>query len=277
MKETKKPFNKREWLLLVCFLGMLEFLVFYISYLNDSKENLLNFLSLSGTIVSIILALLAIIYSFYQSFIQQISSDSITRQLANLNIISHDIKTNNNAITSAVNSFSSLESRISETYSTLCEFKQTSNDFYNKADSVFQNTSQDQLKSPSHESPELDKIKYLISEANTVTAVSLVLFYKHDGETITAIEMLYEIEKLASEVLGSDFKYQQSFPGAASSAFIILEAFGLLQGNYSTNKEAKKFELSPTLKKQILTDIIESGKTHEHVKHFIEKLNVKNT
>jgi hypothetical protein len=60
-------FSRREWLLLLALLLMLEAGVLSISNSFKDDQSVLNYISFASTIASLLLAVLAIIYGFYQS------------------------------------------------------------------------------------------------------------------------------------------------------------------------------------------------------------------
>lgn len=88
MQSDEKQFTRREWLLVIALLLMIEYWIISSSYTFAGEQLVLNYISFAGTISSILLAVLAIIYGFYQSSSQQQASSQILSQVENLRSVS---------------------------------------------------------------------------------------------------------------------------------------------------------------------------------------------
>jgi hypothetical protein len=80
----KKPFGRREWLLLIALLVLTQFLIHALAWRFGGSSNALGYVSFAGTVVSTILAVLAIIYGFLQSAEQSQSTTTIASQITSL-------------------------------------------------------------------------------------------------------------------------------------------------------------------------------------------------
>lgn len=77
----KRPYTKREWILLLILLLLTDSgICLYIGY-NSTDADILNFTSFASTIISIILAVLAIMYSYYLNAAQLRDSQSLSSQI----------------------------------------------------------------------------------------------------------------------------------------------------------------------------------------------------
>jgi hypothetical protein len=79
--EIGKIFSRREWLLVVAILLMLEAWWLNVSYAFHAEQAVINYISFASTIASLLLALLAIIYGFYQAAGQQKSAAALSMQV----------------------------------------------------------------------------------------------------------------------------------------------------------------------------------------------------
>src|SRR6266404_4369715 len=82
--QSEKQWSKREWLMLIVVLMLIQFIVQASAYVYCGSRNALNYWSLVGTSISIILALVAIIWTFFQNLVQQKGSASIATQIERL-------------------------------------------------------------------------------------------------------------------------------------------------------------------------------------------------
>lgn len=92
MQSVENNFTRREWLLVIALLLMVEYWVVTRSYTFAEEQLVLNYISFAGTISSILLAVLAIIYGFYQSHSQQQVSNQILSQVDNLRSVSEKLQ-----------------------------------------------------------------------------------------------------------------------------------------------------------------------------------------
>lgn len=85
------PFSKREWILSIVILLLIQFLVHWMSLKYGSSVSALGYVSFAGTVISILLGLIAIIYAFVQSFTQANSVVEIREQIDKLIDAGNDI------------------------------------------------------------------------------------------------------------------------------------------------------------------------------------------
>lgn len=77
-------FSRREWLMLIVILLMLEAGALISSHAFMSNQDVINYISFASTIASLLLAVLAIVYGFYQSESQKRTGDGIEMHLSHL-------------------------------------------------------------------------------------------------------------------------------------------------------------------------------------------------
>ena len=83
-EERSQIYSRREWLMLIAILMLLEYWIISFSYTHEGEQAVLNYISFAGTIASILLAVVAIIYSFYQNDSQQQGSAKLFGALDSL-------------------------------------------------------------------------------------------------------------------------------------------------------------------------------------------------
>lgn len=105
-------FSKREWLLVILLIMIVQFIVQCIAFLYAGSGSALNYISISGTIVSIVLALLAIIYSYFQSASQVNTSASINTQIEKLISIVDIVKDSNNDFANELKNLENIRENI---------------------------------------------------------------------------------------------------------------------------------------------------------------------
>lgn len=91
MMKGGNSFSRREWILLVVILLLVQFIVHWLSLRYGSSVSALGYVSFAGTVVSILLGLIAIIYAFVQSFTQANSVVEIREQIDKLILAGDDI------------------------------------------------------------------------------------------------------------------------------------------------------------------------------------------
>lgn len=79
--DNKPSFSRREWLLVISIILMIEAWILNISYSFKADQDVINYISFASTIASLLLAVLAIIYGFYQADGQHKLASTINFQL----------------------------------------------------------------------------------------------------------------------------------------------------------------------------------------------------
>lgn len=105
-------FSKREWLLVILLIMIIQFIVQCIAFLYAGSGSALNYISISGTIVSIVLALLAIIYSYFQSASQVNTSASLNTQIEKLISIVDIVKDSKNDFANELKNLENIRENI---------------------------------------------------------------------------------------------------------------------------------------------------------------------
>lgn len=85
LADDKKRFTKREWLLSISIISLIQAFIWYAAFVNAGNGSALNFISFAGTLVSIILAVLAIGYTYGEAQVQKNESNSVVQQVSKLN------------------------------------------------------------------------------------------------------------------------------------------------------------------------------------------------
>lgn len=107
-------FKRREWLLLITILLLVEYWITSISYEFSGSSEVINYISFAATISSILLAVIAIIYSFYQSDSQQKSAAIIANQIENLRSVSTEIDTSKVALEGQLSRISTVLDKVND-------------------------------------------------------------------------------------------------------------------------------------------------------------------
>jgi len=80
----KNRFTKREWILFITILLIVEGFIFWVSFQFSGNSSALGYVSFAGTLISIILAVLAIGYTYGESQQQKNSSSTLANQIESL-------------------------------------------------------------------------------------------------------------------------------------------------------------------------------------------------
>lgn len=86
-----KKFSRREWLLLVALLLMLEAWILNVSYAFHADKAVIDYISFAATVASLLLAVIAIIYGFYQADGQQKSAVAIAAQIDSMRQVQREL------------------------------------------------------------------------------------------------------------------------------------------------------------------------------------------
>lgn len=113
--ELKRPFQKREWILLLVVLGIVQLLVHCIAWRFAGSTNALGYVSFAGTIISIILAVLAIIYGFVQTTEQTRSTSTIGAHITSLYRVVESFQKSAGMLTELLEQLSNMSAGINRT------------------------------------------------------------------------------------------------------------------------------------------------------------------
>ena len=94
--QESRPFCRREWILILILVVVIQFIVQVATWLYSERGSALSYLSFAGTLVSIILALLAIIYSYF-------SNSTLQQLLGAMSTASANVSASSQQITSVTN------------------------------------------------------------------------------------------------------------------------------------------------------------------------------
>lgn len=87
-----KNFSRREWLMTILILLMMQAGALTASHVFMSSQDVINYISFASTIASLLLAVLAIVYGFYQSESQKRTGDGIEVHLSHLRTTTEQIR-----------------------------------------------------------------------------------------------------------------------------------------------------------------------------------------
>jgi hypothetical protein len=115
------PDSRREWLLLVAIIMLLEFVYLHTVYTYGQEKDVLSYWSFAGTILGIVLAFVAIIFSFIQTALQQSSAsaiaantDQITKQVNSLQEVTVTVRSSTNELHSQLGPLRTVAADIQE-------------------------------------------------------------------------------------------------------------------------------------------------------------------
>jgi hypothetical protein len=121
-----RRFSRREWLMLITILLIIEAWILNLGYVFHTQEAVISYVSFAATIASLLLAVIAIIYGFYQADGQQKTASTIATQIqamrdvqAGLDEASGGFESQLSAITSVAADLTSLRNSLEGTHQTL--------------------------------------------------------------------------------------------------------------------------------------------------------------
>ena len=100
--QTKNGFSRREWLMLIAIILMIEAWVLNSSYEFKEEQTVINYISFASTIASLLLAVIAIIYGFYQSDGQHKIATALELQIDSMKPVQDNLDGSSQAISSQI-------------------------------------------------------------------------------------------------------------------------------------------------------------------------------
>ncbi|ELM6650572.1 TPA: hypothetical protein I7147_21730 [Vibrio vulnificus] len=235
-------FSKREWILFIIIISLVQGFVWYSAFVNAGNGSALNFISFAGTLVSIILAVLAIGYTYGESITQKNHSDTVVNQISKLN--------------DAIDTISGQ----TESFNQIKDISETLAQYSEKVDSKFELTHQEvrsinsivkgltgTINQPleqttnnvSDETQQRDFVQQLLRVRIPVTEIAVLSIIFSEGKTFENVisqEIKFRMNKV-KESLGCGDKYsdiEQILLGSTFVAANMLVAQGLI--SYDENK-----------------------------------------
>ena len=156
-EETKQPWDRTKWLLLIAVLMIVEGFVFYAAMENSNSTSALGYISFAGTVTSIILAVLAIIYGFVQSGLQEKKSEAISRQMERVRDVVNDLTKSKTDLGDEVDKLEHISNGINELLSSHSSISTSMEEIQKKLN--FENLTP--LTSPVDEKAFFNKIKVM--------------------------------------------------------------------------------------------------------------------
>ncbi|MDC4552855.1 hypothetical protein NQ784_18395, partial [Acinetobacter baumannii] len=227
----KTKFTKREWLLSIIILLIIEAFIFWVAFQFAGNSSALGYVSFAGTLISIILAVLAIGYTYGESHQQKNSSITLGNQIDSLIKIKERLEVQTNALEDikilkdSLNEFSEkVESHFNETKVKLNEFNET------MLAQPTNKESNEEIKTPiielSDEYKEFIFKKYMQS-TYVVSALSLilsVLFFENRKKYLDGVFNEQFLQDLDINNLVGDSK--SIFAGSTFQTALFLQVFG---------------------------------------------------
>ncbi|WMO23894.1 hypothetical protein NI374_06450 [Vibrio parahaemolyticus] len=235
-------FSKREWILFIIIISLVQGFVWYSAFVNAGNGSALNFISFAGTLVSIILAVLAIGYTYGESITQKNHSDTVVNQISKLN--------------DAIDTISGQ----TESFNQIKDISETLAQYSDKVDSKFELTHQEvrsinsivkgltgainqpleqSTNNMSDETQQRDFVHQLFKVRIPVTEIAVLSIILSEGKTFENVishEIKFRMDKV-KESLGCGDKYsdiEQILLGSTFVAANMLVAQGLI--SYDENK-----------------------------------------
>ncbi|HCU0834604.1 TPA: hypothetical protein OUJ22_004145 [Pseudomonas aeruginosa] len=228
-------FSKREWLLTIFIIVILQFILHWLAFQYRGSSNALGYISFAGTVVSIVLGVVAIIYSFVQSISHSTSVEEMRAQVEDLIAATKDI---NKSKDSLHESTTKIISAVESLNINLVENTTKANELYSKitegsSSPAKKSSSQDRIKISSYRDeipPFLLTTNFLL---NCMTAII--------GE---AVKEGWTSDKINRFILPAFKKWHTIdtvyFYGVYTSLLIVLKAEGLVKGGNSAYESLKE-------------------------------------
>lgn len=221
-----KSFSRREWILLVVILLLMQFIVHWLSLKYGSSVSALGYVSFAGTVVSILLGLIAIIYAFVQSFTQANSVIEIREQVEKLIAAGDDIaKSKDDLHLSAVELgeiTSELSNKINES---ILATKEVEGRVVKLSDAFASQKAPTESFEPRKEGSVSDEVRSVVNSKRIWLTTSMVAV----AEGIKLGWRLDEIKEKLIIPVGAEFGLHPEFvTGLLYATLFALEAEGLI-------------------------------------------------
>lgn len=221
-------FSKREWLLVILLIMIVQFIVQCIAFLYAGSGSALNYISISGTIVSIVLALLAIIYSYFQSASQVNTSASLNTQIEKLISIVDKVKESKDDFSDELKNLENIREKIESSISIQLSSHSKVSEISETLDYFLENN----ISNYSGNS-ETNKFSRLVSEGNTILHLVLLVIYKSITDGVSYKKIFPEIcvpliDALKSEMIEQKIS-EDFYHGAILSVLNLLMALDIIE------------------------------------------------
>ncbi|WP_157760135.1 hypothetical protein [Delftia acidovorans] len=239
-----KNFSRREWLMLIVILLLIEAGALISSHSFMSNQDVINYISFASTIASLLLAVLAIVYGFYQSESQKRTGDGIDNHLSNLRgttdemrKVSGDLVNSARGISGLSQELRLLDDAIKSTHEKLSnmelDLKGVSQNQMSLSDTLLSMQSNNSGERVS-KALELDKIRWFLTDkfifSNSVVAYSLYKVFK--GKENVDINIGFFLSPI-SKILG-DIKFlsydEKEWRAIALLSIMQMARFGVVVG-----------------------------------------------
>lgn len=130
MQLIKRDFSRREWLMIIAIVMMVEYWILSLSYEFRGSSTVVNFVSFAAAITSLLLAVIAIIFSFLQSDAQQNATtamigqiDSLRSVATSLDVSGSNIATQASEIGNAADQLQQLSLAVRDSYQKIVDLE----------------------------------------------------------------------------------------------------------------------------------------------------------
>lgn len=258
-----RAFSRREWILLIFILLLVEYGITTMAYNFSSEQNVLNYISFAATISSILLAVLAIIYGFYQNDSQQRVNGEISAQVTNITTASSELSSARTKLETQLDRIDAITSKIDELGSGVKDIQ--------GAISGLDKTQRDMIASLVPKNPDENGTKE-VNDINNDEAIKIakLIFRKTTAPARIFIRTLSHFSRLGEEknykptlqeVVGTYFGGALATSSPPSSKFVdtvtagsiamqvlmTLRSLGLLSGEAAKEKKDVRLNFSPEL------------------------------
>lgn len=121
--DFKNIVTKKDLVYTILFLSIIIILMF--SSKNSSNPNLVAYIGFAGTITSILLGVIAIIYSFFQSYDNSLTKDSLSKQLKKLNLVANTLKDEIDSIVGIKNIIEEVKNEVVDLQNSMTSFQKS--------------------------------------------------------------------------------------------------------------------------------------------------------
>lgn len=265
-------FSKREWLLAILLIMIVQFIVQCIAFLYAGSGSALNYISISGTIVSIVLALLAIIYSYFQSASQVNTSTSLNTQIEKLISIVDIVKESKSDFANELKNLENIRENIESSINIQLSSHSKVNEISEALDVLVENNITNYAGNNG-----ANTFSKLVSEGNTIVHLVLLVLHVSIKEGMPFRKIFPQIVNPLIEDLKEELTRQkiseEFYQGAIVAILNLFEALDFI--------EVENESLVPTVNSQIekeLADFYEFITSREEIfyKIIINRLNQVN-
>lgn len=244
-----KNFSRREWLMAILILLMMQAGALTASHAFMSSQDVLNYISFASTIASLVLAVLAIVYGFYQSESQKRVGDGIEVHLSRIRQatdgmanVSQELTNNSKEMMALGESLPALNEMISSTQKMLTRLDENIINISQEQSRVFSAVSEIRQAQPHVQQQTSDSDVQNQAAENVVfngpniamryTVLGLSVVFKDNEDKVFARPVF--VDSLAGIMASHHPKLRASageWSAAIYTAVMVLRSIGVLRGD----------------------------------------------